>query len=88
MNTHRATCALRALNLCSDDRVVDYRGRPGATLECYCLLLGLALDADLHGIADALRTDRARTVARSSELQRIAERHRQLLAEHVERPPY
>lgn len=88
MNSEELSCALRALSLCDGQEVVDYRRALGPRCGCYCWLLDGARDLELPTIAQTLRTDRARTVARSSELERTVTRHQEMVARPSSRPPF
>ena len=80
------TCALRALNLCDGHQVVDFRCAHGH-VPCY----SARIDAlELEGRPEAaseLRSDRARTVARSERLQRRTARS-EWLETITSRPPF
>lgn len=82
------TCVLRTQHLCDGHRVVDYRRAPRGRVCCYCRDLELAAGDDWSALACELRTDRARTVARSAELQRLTERSSRLTGAPTGAPPY
>lgn len=82
------TCVLRTQHLCDGHRVVDYRRAPDQRRRCFCEALELALADGLVVAASELRTDRARTVARSAELQRLTERHARLSGAATGSPPF
>lgn len=79
MDTDQPSCVLRTQRLCDGQEVADYRRAPGQRCHCYCWLIAEADDRGLPAIASGLRSDRARTVARSEEIQRLTDRQRGLL---------
>lgn len=81
-------CALRALNICDGDLVVDYQravAHGAARRHCYCSMLATSPRSE---VGQELRTARARTVTRAAQLQRLIERLDRLTDDPPERPPF
>lgn len=88
MDNVKGMCVLRTQSLCDGDRVINYRRAVGPTRVCYCVHIAAQLvDGEAEAVAE-LRTDRARTVARSDELQRLTERSWRLTSAPTGRPPF
>lgn len=64
------SCLLRRLNLCDGQRVRDVPPRP-ASEACWCSIVGAADESGQTILASVARTERARSVARSAETQRV-----------------
>lgn len=71
------SCVLRTLTLCDDQGVVSLSPRT-VRERCYCARLAELVDDQVPELAQRLRTDRARTVARSADLGRLEERRARL----------
>lgn len=81
-------CVLRTQSLCDGHLVLDYRGRPSQRVGCYCTQIDGLVDEVQVQLRRQAQTDRARTVARSVELERIAERHDRHTGAATDAPPY
>lgn len=77
--TTNSQCVLRTA-LCDGQSVVDFTNALRHRCGCYCAALDRCRPGDDDFLAEALRSARARTVARAPELERLTERHDRLSA--------